>query len=318
MEENASEVKVNLSSSASHHRVQKSTTLNRRYVRKPEVAESSAAESAALDSVAKRRADDLKRRQALADKINRERLAAMKAGRSAVITPAATQSATPAVANTAAPVAPVAPAPKPLSATIEKNLVASPRAEKPATIKDSALASAIQGVDQVDENTPIAITSSISPKESFGPKKIALAFACAALAVGAIGYFVSRSTPDLSVRVAAMQSGIEAAYPAYVPRGYSLSDIISEEGKLEMTFSSSDNTSFVLTEEKSAWDNDALESNYVKEAWGSNYTSVRENGITIFIAGSDAAWVNGGIVYKLNASGNNLTKKQIKSIVVSL
>jgi len=57
MEGNSDEVRVNLSSSASHHRVQKSTTLNRRYVKKPEVANVAAAESAAIDSVAKRRAD---------------------------------------------------------------------------------------------------------------------------------------------------------------------------------------------------------------------------------------------------------------------
>ena len=85
-----------------------------------------------------------------------------------------------------------------------------------------------------------------------------------------------------------------------------------------MSFSSSDNTSFTLIEEKSAWDNETLESTYVKPTWSANYTSVREQGITIFISGSDAAWVNGGIFYRLDASGNNLTKKQIKSIVVSL
>ena len=307
MEGNSDEVRVNLSSSASHHRVQKSTTLNRRYVKKPEVANVAAAESAAIDSVAKRRADDLKRRQALADKINRERLAAMKAGRPA---PAV-------VVPTPAPVV-QAPAPKPLAATIEKNLVAAPKAEKPATIKDSALTAALKNVDTVDEETSGAITSSISAKATFGPKKIALALACAAIAVGTIGYVVSQSTPDLSVRVAAMQSGIDASYPSYVPRGYSLSDIVSSDGKLEMTFSNTDGTNFVLTEEKSAWDNEALEQNYAEATWGNNYTSVREQGITIFIAGSDAAWTNGGIVYKINASGNNLTKKQIKSIAVSL
>lgn len=316
MEENTDEVRVDLSSSASHRRVQKSTTLNRRYVKKPGVAESAGtdvatAESAALDSVAKRRADDLKRRQALAEKINRERLAAMRANKPLASSPVVV-TPTPAVA--------AAPAPKPLAATIEKNLVAAPKAEKPATIKDSALTAALKNVDTIDdkEETAGAITSSISTKSAFGPKKIALAFACAAIAVGAIGYVVSKSTPDLSVRVAAMQSGIDASYPSYVPRGYSLSDVVSSDGKLEMTFSNSDGTSFVLTEEKSAWDNDALEQNYAQETWGNNYTSVREQGITILIAGSDAAWVNGGIVYKIDASGNNLTKKQIKSIVVSL
>ena len=86
-----------------------------------------------------------------------------------------------------------------------------------------------------------------------------------------------------------------------------------------MTFASSaENASFELVEEKSAWDNETLETNYVKETWGANYTSIREQGITIYISGSDAAWVNGGIIYKLDASGNNLTKKQIKTIVTSL
>ena len=115
-----------------------------------------------------------------------------------------------------------------------------------------------------------------------------------------------------------MQTGIDATYPTYIPRGYSLSDIVSEDKKISMSFSSSDKTSFTLSEEKSSWDNETLESSYVKSTWGNNYTSVREQGITIFISGSNAAWVNGNILYKLTASGNNLTKKQIKSIVTSL
>ena len=315
--------KANLSSSASHTRVQKSTTLNRRYVKKPE-AVSINAESAALDSVAKRRADDLKRRQALADQINRERLAALKQGQTLRVNFSASAPSTP-VAPVATPVAPkpvtVAPAaPKPLSSVIEKSLTSAPKSEKSLKeIKDSALASAMKNVDSVDKQSSRAITSTPdSVKTRLGANKLLLAFGCAALAVGVIGYVVSTNTPDLSVRVAAMQSGIEASYPSYIPRGYTLSDIVSEEGKLTMVFTNSESLSFTLTEEKSAWDNDALENNYVKETWGTNYTSLREQGITIFVAGSDAAWTNGGIVYRLDASGNNLTKKQIKSIVVSL
>ena len=281
-----------LSSSASHQRTQKSTTLNRRYVEKP-VA------SATIDSVAKRRAEDLKRRQALAEKINRERLSALKSGKSLNDVPTTS-------------------APKPLSTTIEKSLAAKPSTVGPRDIKDSAIKTALKSVDMIETSDTARPTATISTKNTFGAKRLILAFGCAALAVGVIGYFVSVNTPDLSVRVAAMQSGIEATSPSYIPRGYSLSDIVSEEGKLEMTFSSSDGTSFVLTEEKSTWDNDALESNYVKPTWNTNYTSIREQGITIYIAGSDAAWVNGGIAYRIDASGNNLTKKQIKSIVVSL
>ncbi len=296
--------KASLSSSATHHRVQKSTTLNRRYVQKPE------AETTAIDSIAKRRADDLKRRQALADQINRERLAALKQGKSlqeSSVQPVAEQPST------------FTPASKPLSVTIEKNLKDSGKDERTSKeIRDSAIQKALKAAETVDDSTSGAITSPISTKSTFGPKKLILAFGCAALAVGVIAYFVSTSTPDLSVRVAAMQSGIEASYPSYVPRGYTLSDIVSEEGKLAMTFSNSDGSKFELIEEKSAWDNETLESSYVYDTWSTNYTSVREQGITIFISGSDAAWVNGGILYKINANGNNLTKKQIKSIVTSL
>ncbi|MBR3232767.1 DUF4367 domain-containing protein [Candidatus Saccharibacteria bacterium] len=291
MDKDQSQERITVSNSASHRRVQRSTTLNRKYVKKPEKV-------AAVDSVAKRRADDLKRRQALADKINRERLAALKAGktlREAAATPAA---------------------PKPLSATIEKNLVSNTKTEKAKAVKDSAVKSALKSVATLEtESKP---TKGISTKRSLGAKKLLLAFGCAALAVGVVGYFVSVNTPDISVRVAAMQTGIDATYPTYIPRGYSLSDIVSEDKKISMTFSSSDNTSFTLSEEKSSWDNETLEASYVKQTWGNNYTSVREQGITIFISGSNAAWINGNILYKIDASGNNLTKKQIKSIVTSL
>ena len=294
MDQDQSANRTSISSSVSHRRTQRSTTLNRKYVKKPEKV-------ATIDSVAKRRADDLKRRQALADKINRERLAALKANRTireaSVTSPAE------------------APKPTPLATTIEKNLVASPKAEKATAVKEDAVKSALKSVATLESDNT---AKPISSKRSLGTKKLLLAIGCAALVVGIIGYFVSVNTPDISVRVAAMQTGIDATYPTYIPRGYSLSDIVSEEKKISMTFSDSEGSSFTVTEEKTAWDNETLEASYVRSSWGNNYTSVREQGITIFIAGSNAAWINGNVLYKINSSGNNLTKKQIKSIVTSL
>ncbi|MBR3257171.1 hypothetical protein IKG02_02700 [Candidatus Saccharibacteria bacterium] len=309
MDNNPDSEKVNLSSSASHLRTQKSTTLNRKYVKRPE-----SGEKVAIDSLAKRRADDLRRRQALAEKINRERLSALRSGKSL------SSAKVPVAVEKAASVpAPSPEPPKPLSATIEKNLVApAPKSESAKPVADSAIQSAMKSVSSLESSSKTVVSDSISTRGKLGAKRIALALACSVVAVGLIGYFVSTNTPDLSVRVAAMQSGIEASYPSYVPRGYSLSDIVSKEGELEMTFTNSEGASFILSEEKSAWDNNTLESNYVKQTWNNNYTSIREQGITIFISGSDASWVNGGILYKLNSSGNALTKKQIKSIVTSL
>lgn len=308
-----------VSSSSAHRRTQRSTTLNRKYVKKPGKAagvSTADSEAAAVDSVARRRAEDLKRRQALADKINRERLATLRSGKTLQTAMNVTSGAGAASANSVAGAK--ISAPRPLSATIEKNLASAGGSETVAkNIKDSAVQDALKSVATMESSEPVAAIS--TKKAGSGAKRFVLAFACAAVVVGAIGYYVSTSTPDLSVKVAAMQSGIDASYPGYVPRTYVLSDIVSEEGKLTMTFSSSaENASFTLSEEKSAWDNETLEANYVKRTFGTNYTSVREQGITIYISGSNAAWVNGGIVYKLEASGNNLTKKQIKTIVTSL
>lgn len=165
----------------------------------------------------------------------------------------------------------------------------------------------------------------VSKKESkpiqmhFGFGRIMLALACAAAAVFAIVYFVNLNAPDISLKVAAMQTGIEASYPSYVPRDYSLSDITSEEGKIVLNFKKTgSDEGFSLAEESSSWDSNALLTNYVKDEYGSDYSVIKEQGLTLYVNGSDACWVNGGVVYKLKATSGTLTKKQIKSIAVSL
>lgn len=153
----------------------------------------------------------------------------------------------------------------------------------------------------------------------FGFGRVMLALGCAAAAVFAIVYFVNLNMPDISMRVAAMQTGINPSYPNYVPRGYSVSSITSEEEKITLSFSNSEtNENFTIIEENSSWDSNALLSNFVKEEYGENYTIVREQGLTIYVNGSNATWVNGGTLYKINAPAGTLTNKQIRSIAVSL
>ncbi len=157
------------------------------------------------------------------------------------------------------------------------------------------------------------------PHVHFGFKRVLLALTCAAAAVFAIVYFVNLNAPNISLKVAAMQTGIEASYPSYVPRDFNLSDITSEDGKITLNFrNSSTGDAFSLIEEKSSWDSNALLNNYVRETYGENYTTMREQGLTLYISGSNASWVNGGIVYKLTTTSGSLTKKQIRAIAVSL
>lgn len=156
-------------------------------------------------------------------------------------------------------------------------------------------------------------------KHHFGLRRVVLALSCAAAAVFAIVYFVNLNMPDISLKVAAIQTGIEATYPSYIPRDFNLDGIVSENGKITLNFSnSSTGDAYSLTEENSSWDSNALLNNYVKERYGDNYTVVKEQGLTIYISGSDASWANGGIVYKLDTTSGSLTKKQISSIATSL
>ena len=162
-------------------------------------------------------------------------------------------------------------------------------------------------------------TKKVGNKMHFGVGRVVLALSCAAAAVFAIAYFVNMSMPDISLRVAAMQTGMDPTYPNYVPRDYNVSSITSEDGKITMEFKNNvENGAFTLTEEKSSWDTNALVSNFVKETYGEKYTIIREQGLTIYVSGSDAAWVNGGMVYKINTTEGSLTNKQIRSIAVSM
>ena len=191
---------------------------------------------------------------------------------------------------------------------------ATPAKVSPVELKNRAIEKALKTAEKTAKNEPAE-----KQKFHFGFGRVMLALGCTAAAVFAIVYFVNLNMPDLSLRVAAMQTGIEATYPSYVPRDFSLSGITSEDGKITLNFAnSSAGDAFTLVEEKSSWDSNALVTNFVKSTYGDNYVTLREQGLTIYVNNSNAAWVSGGIVYKLTTTSGSLTKKQIKSIAVSL
>lgn len=149
-------------------------------------------------------------------------------------------------------------------------------------------------------------------------KRFVLAFSCAAACVAGIIYVVTTNVPDISVRVAAMQAGVDSSYPSYVPTEFSLDGIESNDKEIVLTFTNSSGKSFTLSEKKSAWDSAALERNLVQKTWQDNYSTTHEQGITMYIHESSAAWVNGGVLYQISADGNVLTTKQLRSIATSM
>ena len=188
------------------------------------------------------------------------------------------------------------------------------------SVQEESQPKMVEAIKKTDQPEKVKESSGLkASKIRFGIGRVLLALGCAVAAVFAIVYLVNATMPDVSLKVAAMQTGIDSPYPSYVPRGYSITDATSESNKITLTFKNSGtNGAFTLTEERSSWDSAALLSNFVKDAYGENYTVVREQGLTIYINNSNAAWVNGGVVYKIKTTSGTLTKKQIQSIAVSL
>ena len=156
------------------------------------------------------------------------------------------------------------------------------------------------------------------PPMEFGFKKVALALAMSAAAVLGIVYLVDTNSPDISLKVAAMQNGINAVYPEYTPRGYILSDITSENGKVTLNFKNPETgTSYSLVEENIEASDTTTLAEYVSDTFGENYTKLEEQGTIVYIGSGGAAWVDGGVFYKLKVSSGSLTRKQILTIATT-
>ena len=198
-----------------------------------------------------------------------------------------------------------------------KKQTARPTAKE---LKDQAIQKALAAASNTANDGKMAQTITKDQKKAtkmrFGFGRVLLAMTCAAAAVFAIVYFVSLNMPDVQFRATAVQ--LNATYPNYLPRNYNPTEIASENNIVTLNFeNNTSKESFYITEEKSSWDSNSLLNNFVKENYGENYTVVREQGLTIYIGDNKAAWVNGGVVYKLTIKKGSLTKKQISSIAVS-
>jgi hypothetical protein len=138
--------------------------------------------------------------------------------------------------------------------------------------------------------------------------------------VVAIALFAAwRLVPNISVSIAAAQAGIEARYPEFTPDGYSLSQPVSfSDGEVDLKFTSNSNENYyTISQARSSWDSSAVLDNVVTPAAGANYVTTKERGLTIYTWDTNAAWVNGGILYQINSKAP-LSGDQIRRIATSL
>lgn len=192
------------------------------------------------------------------------------------------------------------------------------RTHKPSDIiKAEATAKALANAPVHNRSTHRNRSPRRSRKQLFGR---AMSFATSGVALLLIaGYFTYINMPNLSVRVAAVQAGVDASYPSYRPSGYSLSGPVAfENGEVRMAFAGhGTDQGFTLTQSKSGWDSSAVLDNYVQPKAGNDYSTTTAGGLTVYSWGGNAAWVSKGILYTIDGDAP-LSPDQVQRIATSL
>ena len=309
----------NNTSSAVHASTQKSSTLNRRYIKKVSVTPLKKIQT----TEQKIALEQLRQRRAMAIKMNEEaRQRILSSHKKGVITPI-----TSPVNDKTSPIPAEVPTKSvdygtkvPEKVQLANRMMAQKKAEvrhlTAGELKDRAIR------DAFDRAADMNIATEEHHKKKRSRSRVSRRFVSAFSMTMAIallaGYLVYINMPNISIKVAAMRAGIDASYPSYQPSGYTLKGMVTfKNGGVEMEFASSGDA-YVLAQSKSSWDSSALLSNYVKPNWGGNYTITKDHGLIIYLneRDGDAAWVSGGILYVID--GNELTSEQIRGIATSL
>lgn len=132
------------------------------------------------------------------------------------------------------------------------------------------------------------------------------------------GYFTYLSMPNLSIKMAAIQSGVDAKYPSYRPDGYALSGPISfRDGEVSMRFaySADGGHGFTITQQRSNWNSSALRQSFSQNS--EDVTTTTIDGLTIYSQNGRASWVNGGVLYTINGEAT-LSNSQIQRLATSM
>lgn len=220
-----------------------------------------------------------------------------------------------------------APKPHPIArrAAAAKPPIKAAVAAKPITaraIKEAEVKKAIAAKPTTQSKKQQKATKKSIKKNATPPlwRKRTIIITAAALLALVATFAATHIFPGLSVQVASIRSGVNASYPKYVPDGFSLSQPIKHsDSTIDITFKSNSNADhYTLSQAASSWDSTAVLDNLVKkQAANNSYATTRERGLTIYTYQTNAAWVNGGILYTIDGTAE-LSSDQIRKIATSL
>lgn len=134
-----------------------------------------------------------------------------------------------------------------------------------------------------------------------------------------VGFFAYQNVPNLSMRVAAAKAGVNASLPGYQPSGFSLiGPIQAQPGKVSIKFkSNSDSREFQVNQQATQWNNESLIENYVAVDRRA-YQTYQDNNKTIYIYdNNNATWIDNGVWYQVEGD-SNLSADQLLRLASSL
>ena len=140
------------------------------------------------------------------------------------------------------------------------------------------------------------------------------------LALLAGGFLVWRNVPQVSMRIAAARSHIDASMPNYTPSGFSFAGPINTvSGAVTMHFKANTNNAktFAITQEKSGLDSSSLAANITPKDFQVQTSEVNGSTVYIYGSGNDAVWVNNGVLYTIKDKAD-LDSNQILKIAQGL
>ena len=157
-------------------------------------------------------------------------------------------------------------------------------------------------------------------RKSFFARKKFISFSMGfAVAIFGVGYLTYVNLPDIASRITAFQSGMAVETPAYIASGYSPKGLAYFDGKNVIFEYKKGDSNYKVQQSQSGWDSSALLQNYVTKKWSEDYSTTYSNGLTIYSnRRGESVWVNNGKLYKVEFSGNKISDEEIRKIATSL
>ena len=243
-----------------------------------------------------------------------------------VVKPTPTITPKKSVVAQSAAAQPVSAAPAPAAASSQSPLINKYPNRPGATVMPSAVAAQVDSMKAQSATAPLpaqpqspALRQALKAAKQSTTTPSVLKIGAALVAIGIMGGVVwLQNSPKLAFRNAAAQAGIEASLPTYIPSSYHQAGPVSASpGALTINFTSPGTSQpLKITQRASDWDANALRENYVSTQ-STNFLAVQGQGLTIYLYGSQADWINHGVWYQLTGT-SKLGREDVLKIAYGL